>query len=823
MRNRLFRTALDHPVLVILLSLVLVVAAAAGAQKLVFKSDYRVFFSEENPQLNAFEAMQKVYSKSDNVAFIVVPDDGKVFTPDTLTAIYQLTDESWQVPFSTRVDSITNFQHTRAEEDDMIVEDLILNPAAINDADMPGLQQIALSEPQLYKKLISPQAHVTVVNVTVQLPGENPVVEVPQVTAKVRAIQADFEAANPGIKLYLSGMVMMNSSFAESSLNDNATLVPLMFGMVILAMILMLRTFSGTFATVIIIAFSIAGTMGLAGWMGFFLTGPSASAPTMILTLAVADCIHILTTMFYEMRHGVEKRKAILDSLKINFQPILLTSITTAIGFLSMNFSDSPPFRDLGNMVAIGVMLAFVFSITVFPAMLMLLPIRVKQIEEGNSDLMQRISEFVISKCRILLPGMSVVMVALITFLPQNTLNDDFVKYFDTSVPFRQATDFMQDNMSGMTTLEIAVDTGEESGINNPAFLKALGTFSDWLRAQPEVDHVNTLSDTLKRLNKNMHGDDDSYYRLPDDQELSAQYLLLYEMSLPYGLDLNNQLNVDKSATRVIVTLQNMTSNELIMIEERIHTWFRQHAPLYKADVASPSLMFSHISQRNIQSMLIGIASALVLISVLLGIALRSVRFGLISLIPNLAPAAMGFGLWYLIDGQVGLALSVVAGMTLGIVVDDTVHFLSKYLHARRDRGKDSVAAVGYAFGSVGRALWVTTLVLVAGFMVLAQSSFKLNADMGLLTALTILIALIVDFLFLPPLLMKLDQGQPADLPPSDDQTANQSDALEPASGHCRQTISGTAKLAAGTTTEQNTAPAKDKKGQTNEPAEETA
>lgn len=768
MRNRLFRTVLDYPILVILFTTALVVAAAMGAQNLVFKSDYRVFFSEENPQLKAFEAMQKVYNKSDNVAFVLAPEDGKVFTPQALAAVYQLTEEAWQVPYSTRVDSITNFQHTRAEEDDMIVEDLVLDPEAITQADMPRLKAIALGEPQLYKKLISPDAHVTVVNITVQLPGENPVVEVPEVVSKAREMKAAFEAANPGIKVYLSGIVMMNNSFAESSLNDNATLVPLMFGVVILAMILLLRTFSGTFATVIIIAFSIVTTMGMAGWTGFYLTGPNASAPTMILTLAVADCIHILTTMFYEMRHGVKKEQAILDSLRINYQPILLTSVTTAIGFLSMNFSDSPPFRDLGNMVAFGVMMAFVFSVTVFPAMLQLLPIKVQQIEDGDKDLMQKLSEFVISKRRVLLPAMAAGMIALISFLPNNTLNDDFVKYFDTSVPFRQATDFMQDNLSGMTTLEIAVDTGESSGINNPNFLAVLGQFSDWLRIQPEVDHVNTLSDTLKRLNKNMHGDDEAYYKLPADQELSAQYLLLYEMSLPYGLDLNNQLNVDKSATRLIVTLQNMTSNELIGVEERIQQWFTLNAPTYKVDVASPNLMFSHISQRNIESMLVGITVALILISVLLGIALRSLRFGLISLLPNLAPAAMGFGLWFLIDGQVGLGLSVVAGMTLGIVVDDTVHFLSKYLHARRDRGKTSKAAVGYAFGSVGKALWVTTLVLVAGFMVLAQSSFKINADMGLLTALTILIALIVDFLFLPPLLMKLDDDGSVNTPAGD-------------------------------------------------------
>jgi predicted RND superfamily exporter protein len=285
-----------------------------------------------------------------------------------------------------------------------------------------------------------------------------------------------------------------------------------------------------------------------------------------------------------------------------------------------------------------------------------------------------------------------------------------------------------------------------------------VAAFTDWLREQPETDHVNTLSDTIKRLNKNMHADDAAYYRLPDGRELSAQYLLLYEMSLPYGLDLNNQLDVDKSSTRLIGTFKNLTSNEQIELEERFYAWFAENAPDYEAQIASPSLMFAHIGKRNISSMLMGITFALILISAMLGVAMRSVRYGLISLIPNLAPAAMGFGIWYFIDGQVGLALSVVAGMTLGIVVDDTVHFLSKYRHAREDRKLSSVDSVHYAFANVGRALWITTLVLIAGFMVLAQSTFKINADMGLLTAITIFIALVVDFLFLPPLLMLLDK-----------------------------------------------------------------
>ena len=505
MKERLFNFVLDRPLIVLLLSLIFVVGAGAGAGNLVFKSDYRVFFSDENPQLNAFEAMQKIYSKSDNVAFVLSPKNADVFTPETLTAVTELTEEAWQVPFSTRVDSITNYQHTEAEEDDLIVEDLVLEPDTLTPEQMPRLGEIAVTEPLLLKKLVSEGRHVTVVNVTVQLPGIEPTKEVPEVVAKVRAMKAAFMDANPDINVHLSGMVMMNNSFAESALGDQATLVPMMFGVVILAMLILLRTFTGTLATVVIILISIASTMGLAGWTGFFITGPSASTPIMVLTLAVADCVHIVSSMFYDMRHGATKRDALKHSLNLNFQPVFLTSATTAIGFLSLNFSDSPPFNDLGNMVAAGVMLAFVFSITTFPALLKLLPMKVRVVEEDHSGYMEKLADFVIAKRKILLPGMSVAMAALILMLPNNVLNDDFVKYFDTSVPFRQATDYMQDNLSGMTTMEISVNTGESSGINAPSFLNTLGDFSIWLREQPETDHVNTLSDTLKRLNKNIH------------------------------------------------------------------------------------------------------------------------------------------------------------------------------------------------------------------------------------------------------------------------------------------------------------------------------
>jgi predicted RND superfamily exporter protein len=348
----------------------------------------------------------------------------------------------------------------------------------------------------------------------------------------------------------------------------------------------------------------------------------------------------------------------------------------------------------------------------------------------------------------------------LITFIPRNELNDEFVKYFDETFEFRRATDFVTENLTGIYDIHYSLNSGEAGGISEPAFLAKVEEFAQWYRQQPEVVHVNTITDTFKRLNKNMHGDDPTYYRLPEQRDLAAQYLLLYEMSLPYGLDINNQINIDKSATRFAVTLQNISTNEMLAVEERAQKWLKDNAPeSMQVHGASSAIMFANIGSRNIKNMLLGAVIALILISLILIIALRSVKYGLISLIPNLVPTAMAFGVWGFFVGQIGLGLSVVAGLTIGIVVDDTIHYLTKYLRARREKGLNSTEAVRYAFRSVGLALWITSIVLIAGFLVLSQSHFYMNESMGMMTAVTIALALAADFLFLPTLLMKLEKA----------------------------------------------------------------
>ncbi|EGR0066938.1 RND transporter [Vibrio parahaemolyticus] len=757
-----------YSLLVLLATIFLIIVATIGGKNLYFRGDYDIFFDGTNKQLLAFDEIQTTFAKTDNLAIVIAPEDGDIFTPQTLSLIQKITVDAWQVPYSSRVDSIANYQHTEAFDDDLLVEDLLYSEYELTPERISKVKSIALSEPVLKSALVSEKGDVTVVNITVQLPEMDKTAEVEEVVSSINAMIDRYQRAYPDVTFHKAGIIAMNHAFMTAAQDDSSTLVPTMLVVILVFLTIMLRSILSVIATLIVIIGSVMATMGISGWAGMFLSTATVNVPTLIMTLAVADCVHVIATMRQSMKNGFTKVQSIERSIALNFVPILITSVTTAIGFLMMNMSDSPVLRDFGNLSALGVMVACLLSVTLLPALLKLLPIHVKmETSQDQKHVMDRLGDFVVSQRRALLPLSVAVIVVCASLIPLNKVNDESVEYFGQRNEFRQAADFMEERISGMTNISIAIKTNESQGIAAPDFLNTIGEFSSWLRGQPETDHVATLADVYKRLNKNMHGDDEAYYSLPQERELAAQYLLLYEMSLPYGLDLNNQINVDKSSIKMVLTVANLGSVELVDLENRIYQWFAEHAPQYQVVASSPSLMFAHIGETNMASMLSTLPITLVLIFALLIFALRSVRLGLISLMPNIAPAVIGFGLWALISGEINLGLSVVVTLTLGIVVDDAVHFLSKYQRARRE-GQTAEQAVRYAFHTVGRALWITTVVLVAGFSVLAMSSFRLNADMGQLSAIVIFIALVVDFLFLPTLLMLFDKKAYLQESPSD-------------------------------------------------------
>ena len=758
MLDRWNRLVVDHPWAVVLLTLLLAGLASFSLRNFQNNNDPRIFFTEENPDFRLFRELEDRFTSNEAVFFIIHPANGDIFTRDNLIALEQLTEAAWTLPNSTRVDSLVNFQHTEVDGDDLTVNYLVEDAAELDDKAIARIRRIALAEPSLIGRNISPSGHVAGVVVTVTMDEGSR--DAPMITEASRALAQQFAQRYPDIEFMLTGTVVFSEATKLATDQAMTFTLPLAFLAMLVCLLLILRSPMFTGIVIIVVMLSIAMAMGLSVWLGIEFSPIVGMAPAMILTLAVADCVHILATYRHERLAGRELRAAMLESLRVNFQPVWLTSLTTAIGFAILNFSESQPFRALGDVVFMGVLLAFVLSVALLPALVMLIPHRITASRQTDyQPAMIALADWVIRHSRRLLLGMGALVLTLVACIPLNNVNDVFNEYFDRSFEVRRVNDFAMRELTGMHRIDYMVPSGEPGGAMEPEYLNNLDRFTSWLEQQPEVIYVSAYTDVIKRLNRDLNGGDPEFYQVPDSRELTSQYTLMYELSLPQGLGLESQLDINKEYARVVLMLKNIGSHPVLDFNDRAEAWMRDNWPeAMQARGTGMDILFGRVTMKNIESMLTGAALALVSVSLLLILALRSWWYGFLSLLPNLLPAGMAFGLWALISGEIGLAVSVVACMTLGIVVDDTVHFLSKYVRAKREHGLGTAEAVRYAFRTVGVALIATSVVLVANFAVIGTSNFYPNSSMGQLSAITIAMALVVDFFFFVPLLIVLDQ-----------------------------------------------------------------
>ena len=778
---------LRYPKTMIFLAFVMMAALVAGGRP-PEANNYRVMLGEDNPQLLALNKLEDTYSSSET-ALIAVAFRRKtsIFHRQAILAVEELTEAAWRTPYSSRVDSLTNYNHSRAEGDDLIVEPLVGNAMALTDPDLARLRGIALNSPELAGRLVSRDGRVTAIAITFSKPEEiraDAAAQGPQDFAQLLAerfrkpeiqsgqsdmvqrapdyLNAVLEKARakyPELEFYLTGDVMLNRATVDAIGDGVKRLIPIAFVIALVGTALLLRSLLSVFAIFVLMLFAVASTMGFAAWSGIVLSPMTSGTPIIIMVLAVAHSVHIITATLLQMRQGLDRKAAIRESMSINAYPVFLASLTTIIGFLSLNTSDSPPIQALGNLAAFGMLCVFVYCMTLLPALLSKLRLRPPQGEARQVRLFAWLGGVVVKwRSPLLWLGLA-CMVALMAGVPRNHLSDDWTKQFDESYRFRRDTDFVIDNLTGLNSLEYSLDSGSEGGVTGIAYLRQVEAFADWAAAQPEVLHVRSFADIMKKLNRSMHGDDPEFYRLPDGAELAAQYLLLYELSIPFGGDLNDRIDIAKQSTRMTLTVRDIPANELRALDRRAQEWLQANAPELTGEASGITMIFAHLTQRNIESMLLGTIIGMGLISLLLIAVFRSLRLGLVSLVPNFIPPALGFGLWGYLVGQISLTASITTIIAFGIIVDDTIHFMSKYLKGRRD-GMTAADATRFSFRTVGPALLTTTLVLAAGFGVFSLSGYEGIWVLGQMVTLIVVFGLIVDFLFLPPLLMRIDKNK---------------------------------------------------------------
>lgn len=755
MSQRIATFLVRYRLALFLASLALIGLCATGLPRLGYQSDYKVFFAPDDPHLRAFEDLQDTFNRVDNVVFVLAPKNGKVLSKEGLDAVLWLTEQSWKLPYSIRVDSLSNYQHTQALEDELVVEDLVPANYDSSPAGIERIRQVMENDAMLRKRLTSPDGTVTLMVVTLQLPADQTraLPEMMEAPGGVFDLENAFKAAHPNVDLHITGVGVSNYYMGTVAARDMQVLMPLLLLVVLLLVGLMTRSVANTFVTLFLISVSVVATIGGVGLLGIPLNNVSSIAPMVILTLAVAESVHLLWAFSVRLRAGLNREAAMTEALAVNLRALFFTSFTTAVGFLGMCTIDSPPFIEFGYISCIGICVAYLFGHSMLPQMAIWLTREHDGEPERRQDLLHnRLLEWIIAHPKRVFYVSLVASLALSTGMTLNDLNDDNIGYFDKDMPLRIATDLAEERGMAMNIIEYRLDAGEDYGITDPAYLAKVEKFIEWARQQPEVTNVWSFVDVLKRLNRNMHGDDPAWFKLPESRELASQYLLMYEMSLPVGMDLNNQIDTAQSTLRVTLSTPMMKAKQNLALEKRVQEWMHTNMPELQVEGASPTIMFAHIGQNSIRSVMTGSLAALVIICLCMMFAFGSLRLGLMALVPNIFPSLIALGLWGYLVGEVNMAVAVIFTIAAGIIVDDTIHLFSKFADGLR-KGLSVDDSIRYAMEHAGHGVVITTVVLCVGFGMLAFSDFNVNKTLGILVAGTIFIAVLFDLLFLPAVL----------------------------------------------------------------------
>ncbi len=743
------------------ISLVLIVVCllATGLTKLTFNPDLETYFPEGHPAVIRYNEIDDMFIPTDNLIIAVHSNEGTLFNGDSLKVIEELTKKSWTIPYSVRVDSLTNYSYVKSVNDDLIVEPFIEEAEKKSIEFFEKRENLVAGEDIIYKSLISEDKKTSVVSIIVDPPGPNKEDQNSELINYLLGFIEPIKESNENLDIRLLGNPYLDYISPRIVKAEMPVVMPLMLLLIFLIVFLMIRSYAAVLATFIVILMSLIATFGSIGLLGNPLNQMVSTIPILIITLALADCIHLFSIYFQNRIKGISSKESMEKSLEMNIQPLFLTTISTCIGFLCLNFIEVTPLRDLGNAVAIGIGFAFIFTIFFIAPIVSFFEVKTASKVTKQTRFSTSVGSFILKNGNKLIFSITSISFLILLCIPMNELDENPTQmYAEGFTSFSSDTLWLDEKLSVTFPVNFLA-TNEEGQVSDPDFLKILDKFSVWLEEREQVNHVTSLANNMKNLNKSMHGDDPEWKRIPENADLSAQYLFFYEMSLPMGLDLNSSISQDRKSTKISATLKDMSSNEFKEFNNEVLRYLRQNnLENMISEASSFRVIFTYMTEAIVNSLLYGLFIGILLITLIIGLFFRSYLLPALSIFPNILPIGMGFGLWGLFVGEVGFMVAVGMGSTLGVIVDFTVHFLSKYELARKEFKKSVEESVIYSFETVGFALIIMTVVLALGFSVLNLVTFIPIQDFAKFSVICFVGGLIINFLFLPNLLMKFDK-----------------------------------------------------------------
>ncbi len=743
------------------LSLIAVIASAllsTGILRNGFDTSLGALLTQSDPYLDELGILADNFPNDLEINFAFVATEGEtVFQPQLLKAMEWLEERYQQIPFSQRISSITNFV---SPETQLRLFERPLN--SYSQVDLDALKELAVSDRLLTANLLSSDASLAFAIIYTN--GDEASTEQRlEIADTVLALRDELRQTFPEIGIHANSEVLLEQSSQQAMVDDLTTLMPL----VILACVLAIcYCFKSAILGICILShtvLTIICTAGTLGYLGFSFNNVSIMAPLVVVIISVANSVHIISIYNQFLMKGLSKPDAMQESMTYNFQPISLAALTTAIGFTSLNMSSSPAIQDFGQIVAIGIIFAYVLTILYLPAVLIFLSKSSEQMDKSQAPFLQytleKICTLTRTQDRSIFWSCSALALFTLLMLPLNETDFNRLDFIASDDDIKQYYDEVSDRLNRGPALTYAVDTHSETGAIEPDFLRRMGNFSDWLSQQAEVESVGSVVDVIKTIHQVQNDDDPRFYEIPDDLASVLNYLLGYTQVESKDFPVLGFVTADLSMMSLFINAVPMSNQEMIDLDVRLTEKFQEDFPEADLIHGSGLLLFARMDELVTVELLQGYSLSLLLITITLIIGLRSVYFGILSVLPNLLPATIVFGIWALLVGQLDPFVMMLFSISIGLVVDDTVHLLSHYLDDRR-RGAAQPEAISHAIKTAGPALSITTLVLALGTTILIFANTIYFQQAAKLLVPIVVIALVLDLLYLPTILKRFDKKE---------------------------------------------------------------
>ncbi len=728
---------------------------AWGLNYTTMESGYNAILSEDDPYRAEVEQARRDFPPSTNVLF-VFESNIDVFNFPTLRAMDELTNRYSEIDGAIAVGSLMNRRLNAVDAQRFDRDYLIPALDTLTAADLPGLKRLSLQDEDLTKSLLAPKGDMALAVVKYRVADEQAARL--DVARSVIRLRDDLRQAYPGVDIYVLGGVLFELDGYRAQIRDSQVLFPVTIAIGIVLLWFCLKSFTYALALFVVAFVAVAVATGSYGWAGISFNQISTLGPIVVLVIAIAHGIHIVSVYAQGLHEGMDKLVAMGHSLAVNIQPVTLATITTSMGFLSLNYASSPGIYGFGNIVALGTWWAYLFTLVLLPTIILWLPINRVPKPLGVQGFIREVTSLVLARPGRLLVFGAVLVVTTLLLLPLNKLDFNRYSFVDKESDFHYVMSALREKIGNDQSLVYSISAGEYYGITELEFLRVVDEFSLWLEAQPDTSFVTSYTDLLRALNKSEHDDDEAWNILPEDKLQIIDYLVGYQLIQEIEPNLEPIFNADYSAVRLLVGTSNLTNGQLIDLSERIDTWVADHVPTsYEVLHGDNFILFARQDRAITLELAKGFSLSFVLITLTLIIGLKSWRYGLLSIMPNLFPATIVFGFWGLFVGELSPYILMLFSISIGIVVDDSVHILSKYISARRE-GQPPREAVRYSLDKAGSAITITTLALAVGTFVLVLSNTFHFQNVALLLTPIVLVALLLDLFCLPPLLVKFDE-----------------------------------------------------------------